>query len=248
MIETSGLQRSLNDFGHFLRDPHHRPIPAGLPSRSARVYGDLLFNNIYHFLHACFPVSRRMLGDERWRGLGRAFFRDWSGQTPWFREVPMEFVGFILTAAKQRRLPRWLPELVHYEWAELAVDVMACAMPPHRREGDLMANVVVTNPALMNLAYAWPVHRIGPDWRPRNPEATCLAVYRDQEDEVRFCQLNPASARLLALCHETDLSGEQALMRLAQELRHPEPDALLRYGQQELRQMHEQGLILGVRP
>lgn len=245
MTTDSALHHSLNAMGHFLRAPHHRAMPEGLPSRGLRVYGDLLFNNIYQFIHACFPVSRQILGESRWRGLTKAFFREWSGQTPWFREVPLEFVGYVLSVAEQRRLPAWLPELVHYEWAELAVDIMDCPVPAHQA-GDLLTAPIVCNPALMNLAYTWPVQRIGPDWRPRRPEATCLAVYRNQEDEVRFTLLNPASARLLEICRSGTLTGTQALLQLAQEMGHPQPEAILQFGAQELRTFFEQGLILGV--
>ena len=61
------------DFGRHLRDPHHAPRPAGLPARRVAAYNELLFNNICGFLDACFPVSRELLGESRWRRLKLSF-------------------------------------------------------------------------------------------------------------------------------------------------------------------------------
>ena len=78
-----------------------------------------------------------MLGEVRWRRLCRRFLRDGALHTPWFREIPQEFVRF-LAALPAVRLPRWLAELAHYEWAELAVDVMDAPLPSHDPAGDLL--------------------------------------------------------------------------------------------------------------
>lgn len=241
----TALHETLRAFGRQLRDPHHVPRPAGLPARPVSVYGELVFNNFTGFLDACFPLCRQLLGEDRWLRLERRFFRDWPCQTPWFRQIPAEFVAFLVLHGRARRLPRWFPELAHYEWAELAVDQMDCLPSPHRA-GDLMTSPVVVNPALMNLAYQWPVDRIGPEFRPRRPEPTWLAVYRNGDDAVRFTRLTPASARLLALLAEGGMTGEAAILRLAGEMGHPEPEKLMAFGAEEIRKLHLAGLLLGV--
>lgn len=244
----SGLQQTLNELGRHLRDPRHTRRPAGLPARPVALYSELLFNNVAEFLDACFPVCRSVLGTTRWQRLQRRFFRDWPSRTPWFREIPREFLAFLVAQGASCRLPAWFGELAHYEWAELAVDVMNCAAPAYRADGDLMHTPVVANPALMNLAYQWPVHRIGADYRPRRPEATHLVLYRDRDEAVRFYRLTPASARLLALLGEGHSTGEAAILRLAKELAHPEPARMLDFGRDEIRNFHDLGLILGVLP
>jgi hypothetical protein len=75
-------------------------------------------------------------------------------------------------------LPAWFADLAHYEWAELAMDISDAPLPAFDPAGDLMARPVVLNPALMHLACAWPVQRIGPDYKPRKPQPTQLLVYR----------------------------------------------------------------------
>jgi hypothetical protein len=242
------LQQTLHAFAHYLRDPAHTRRPPGLPARPLALYGELLFNNLVEFLDTCFPVCRDLLGEARWRRLERRFFRDWPSQTPWFREIPGEFLAFLTQHGAACRLPAWFTELAHYEWAELAVDVMDCPAPAYRVDGDVMRNPVVANPALMNLTYRWPVHRIGRDYRPRRTQPTHLVLYRDRAEVVRFALLTPASARLLALLCEGGLSGEAAILRLADALGESEPSRLLVFGRAAIDHFQHLGLVLGVEP
>lgn len=240
------------DFQHFqrafarhLRDPLRAPRPAGVPARRMAVYNELLFNNICGFVDTCFPVSRTILGEKRWRRLCRTFYRDWPLHTPWFREIPREFVHYLAEGDIRQPLPAWLPELAHYEWAELAVDIMDSPVPAHDAGGDLMTQPVALNPALLNLAYTWPVQRIGPDYRPRKPQPTYLAVYRDDDDDVQFSQINAVTGRLLALLATAPTTGETAIRQIATELQHPAPEQLLAHGAALLDDLRRQGIVLG---
>lgn len=231
-------------FAAHLRDPQRAPRPPGVPARGMAVYRELVGNNLQGFIDSAFPVCRAILGDARWQRLGRRFLRDWPLHTPWFREIPREFVHF-LTQTPGLRLARWLPELAHYEWVELAADIADTPLPAHDPAGDLSAAAVVLNPVLFNLAYAWPVHRIGPAWRPRRPLATHLLVYRDAADVVRFSEINPVTARLIALLAAARQSGEAACLQIAAELQHPEPERLVAFGIALLDDLRRQGVVLG---
>lgn len=241
----TGFQTFQRAFGRHLRDPQHTPRPAGVPARRMAIYNELLFNNLCGFLDPCFPVCRALLGESRWRRLCRTFYRDWPSHTPWFREIPREFARYLAAGGISQRLPAWLAELAHYEWAELAIDVMDCTIPAHDPAGDLLAGPVALNPALLNLAYAWPVHRIGPDYRPRKAQSTHLAVYRDADDAVQFSAINAVTARLLALLAAAPTTGETAIRQIAAELQHPAPDQLLAHGAALLDDLRRQGIVLG---
>lgn len=238
------FQNFQHDFGRHLRDPRHVPRPTGVPARRAAIYGELLFNNLTGFLDACYPVTRSVLGEKRWRRLNRAFFREARCRTPWFREIPREFLDWLPADCG----PRWLKELAHYEWVELALDVMDADMPAYDARGDLLTGIPVLAPALMNLAYAWPVQRIGPDYRPRKPHQAHLLVYRDAGDEVRFIALTPVSARLVDLLREGRLSGRDASREIAREIGHADPQAVIANGATLLTELHAAGAILGVEP
>lgn len=242
----TGFQTFQRAFGRHLRDPQHTPRPAGVPVRRMAVYNELLFNNLCGFLNPCFPVCRALLGETRWRRLCRTFYRDWPAYTPWFREIPREFTRYLAGGNIAQRLPTWLAELAHYEWAELAVDIMDCPQPVCDPTGDLMHAPIMLNPALMNLAYTWPVHRIGPDFRPRKAVATHLVVYRDADDQVQFSEINPVTAQLLSRLAAQPQTGTAACLAIAEALHHPSPERLLAHGAVLLDDLRRQGIVLGV--
>ena len=240
------FQKFQHELAAHLRDPHHTRRPRGVPQRRMAVYNGLLFNNICGFVDSCFPVCRQGLGEVRWRRLCRTFYRDWPLHTPWFREIPREFVRYLDEARIAQSLPRWLADLALYEWAELAVDVMDVVTPPCDPLGDMMQAVVMLNPARIDVASLWPVHRIGPSWQPRQPEATFLVVFRDAQHDVQFSEINAVTARVLALLDE-GRTGRQVFEQLAREMAHSDPQALMGFGQQLLTSLREQGVILGTR-
>lgn len=238
------FQQFQRDFARHLRDPHHVARPAGVDARRARTYQRLLFNNLRGFVDRCFPVCRALLGETRWTRLIRSFWRDWPLATPWFGEIPREFVRYLAEADIATPRPRWLADLARHEWAELAVDLMDAPPPPHDPAGDLLARAVVLNPAMMNLAFAWPVHRIGPQSRPRKPQPTFIVVHRDAAGEVRFTEINAVTSRLLDLLAESP-TGRAAVERLTTELQHPDPRALCGFAAGLLTDLQAQGIVLG---
>lgn len=242
----SALQAFQTSFGRRIRAGARAPLPAGVPRRRMAVYEELLFNNLRGFVDRCFPVARACLGEARWTRLCRAFFRDWPCRSAWFREIPREFVDYLEAACRQP-LPRWFVELARYEWAELAVDVTDVRPPDCDATGDLLDGVPVVNPALLSLGFQWPVHKIGPDFRPRRPAPVHLLVYRDASDEVRFMEVSPATACFLAVLGEEAGSGREAIVSLGAMLGCAADPAFIEFGRQSLVELARLGVILGVR-
>lgn len=233
-------------FARHIRAPRQHARPQGVPVRRMRIYNELLYNNLVGFLDACFPISQRILGERRWALLGKRFFAEWRSHTPYFREIPREFLRWLMEAESPVAMPAFMIELLHYEWAELAVDVMDAPVPADIDEsGDLLDKRPVVNPALMSLTYQWPVHRIGPSYRPRKPHPTQLLVFRDDGCKVRFIEINPVSARLVGLLQSAAVSGRQALQQIAVELGHADPEAVVANGAALLRSLREEQVFLG---
>lgn len=234
-------------FTAHLRDPRARR-PAGTPARRMRVYDELLYNNIEGFLLACFPVCRALLGQRKWARLVRGFFRDHACATPFFRRIPEEFLAY-LGSAQPEGYPAFLAELAHYEWVELDLDTSDgdASLPAHDPDGDLLAGRPLLNPVMHLLAYRWPVHRLRPRARP-GAEPTWLLAYRDAGLRIRFMVISAATYRLLEwLRRDAGLTGQAALERLAAEMHHPDPAALLSYGAGILADLRRQGAVLGAR-
>jgi uncharacterized protein len=237
-------------FAAHIRDPRASPRPAGVPARRMRVYNELLFNNLEGFLLACFPVCRAVLGPRRWRRLVRAFFAGHRCRTPFFRQIPEEFVNWLRgLRAGDPADPLFLPDLAHYEWVELALATSSVepAYGDIDRSGDLLAGRPALNPVAMLLTYPYAVHRIGPRFRPKAPDRapTHLLVFRDRQDGIRFLTLNAGSARLVALLHQASLSGVEALQAISGELGHPNPAAVIQGGRDILEALRGEEAILG---
>lgn len=231
-----------------LRDPQGQPAPTGLEDRRLAIYRDLLFNNVENLLAGNFPVICRLLGDD-WKTLVREFYRDHRCQTPMFPELPREFLRFL--DATPEREPAFLRELAHYEWVELALQISDAALPAHDADGDLLDGVPVLSPLAWPLAYAWPVHRIGPHHRPEvAPESpTLLLVRRESDGSVRFSELSPLAFRLLQRLGEApELSGHAQLLALSQEAGAADPAPFLAQGRSLMEQMRASGVVLGTQP
>ena len=251
MTKTSAplpeFQRFQYAFSAHIRDPKANPRPRGVEARRMRIYNELLYNNIESFLLSCFPVLHQVLGRQKWARLVRTFFSTHRSHTPYFRQIPDEFIQFLQTEwERPNAYPEYLLELAHYEWIELVLSVSNrapdwCSI---ERDGDLLEGIPILNPLLANLRYTWPVHRIRPRFRP-SPAETYLLVFRDADDQVQFSEINAFTARLLSLIETGTLSGRMALETITRESGHPKPETVIQGGLAVMQDLHTRGALLG---
>ncbi|HFD79720.1 MAG TPA: DUF2063 domain-containing protein [Gammaproteobacteria bacterium] len=247
MSEPDFIHRQYRFAAH-IRDPQHQPLPAGVEERRMAVYRELFYNNIEDFLARAFPVLRELMQDTEWHAMVRDFLVRHRCRSPLFAEIPREFLAYLEQERGERDDdPPFLQELAHYEWLELALSI-AEGEPPAATaaDGDVLEGVPQLSPLARMHAYRYPVHRIGPDYRPQTPgeQPTYLLVYRDAEDEVGFIELNAVSARLFSLLQEqSGASGRQLLLQIADELRHPRVEAVVEGGREILEAWQERNII-----
>jgi uncharacterized protein len=246
--ELHGQQQAL---AAHIRDPLHVPPPPGMDPRAVRVYRELFRNNIDGMLGNAFPVIQGLLAGARWHELVGGFLRDHDSRTPLFTELPQEFLRYL-----QSRMdvgdPPWLAELAHYEWVELALQISEACVPAEGidADGDLLAGVPVVSPLAWPLAYAWPVHRLGPQHLPIDPPAlpTLLLLRRESGGEVSFHELSPLAFRLLQRIEtEPHLTGAAQLQALAAEAAADDIAPFLRAGEAMLQHFRADGTLLGTR-
>lgn len=247
-----GFQRTQRAFAAYIRDPSQAPIPPGVAPVRMALYRELFFNNIENFIATGFPVLKSILAGERWLNLVQDFFSRHRSKTPLFVEIAEEFLDYL---QNERGAvpgdPVFLLELAHYEWVELALAVAEAEAPPadETLAQDPLAGAIRLSDLAWPLAYRFPVHRIGPGFQPSaSPETpTFLVVYRDRGDTVRFMEINPASYRVLQLLEQHGpLPATECLARIAVELHHPDPAAVLSFGAGLLRGLAERGVIAAV--
>ena len=241
------------EFAAHIRDPENRPAPADVEDRRMAIYRELFYNNVEGFIANTFPVLRSLLDQAAWHAMVREYFSGHRAQTPYFLEIPREFLAWL----ESERTPRnddlpFLRELAHYEWVELALSVSEEELDSGEvdRDGDLLVGVPVLSPLAWHFTYAFPVHEIAPDNIPRAPgeQPTHLVIYRDRSHQVGFLAVNPVTKRLLELVGSgTGLSGHELLGQIAAEMNHPNPAVVVEGGTGILGQLHEKDIITGTR-
>ncbi len=189
------------EFSTYIRNPHTAPIPSDVPAKRMQMYRELFFNNVESFLSSNFPVLHKILNDTQWQQLAEDFFANHPCTSPHFSEIPEEFILFLQNKRTTSRddYPFML-ELAHYEWVEMALSISQ-ESPLETKIPQIthLQQHISLSPLAWILTYQFPVHKISPDYLPRQATElpSYLVVYRDSQDEVRFIELAPMSFQLL---------------------------------------------------
>lgn len=236
------FQKYQLEFTAHIRNPNANKKPAKVKDARMAVYREIVFNNIFGSVSACFPVCKSILGARAWRKLVREFFARHQAQTPIFREIPQQFLQFLKTS---KELPNYLEQLAHYEWVELAVGSQPITPTKLSKKIDLLKETPVLVPAHMLLEYDFAVHKISKKHLQKTAEKTYLLVFRNAENAVKFIELNLMTFELLRLINENGLAGKQALAWLAEALNFSDMNAILQFGAEILADLGKQGAIVG---
>ena len=239
-------------FTRHIRDPANAPAPEDIEDRRMAIYRDLLYRNVESFLANSFPVLRKVLEDDEWHSLIRKYFKNHQSRTPLFPRMPQEFLQYLQDDKETAEsLYPFLLELAHYEWVELAlsIDTREIKQDGINASGDLLSGIPLLNELSWSLVYQYPVHRIAPDNLPAGKPAqpTCLFVYRDRKDKVRFIELNPLAVRLVDCLkpNENKQTGREILTGIAGDIAHPDPEIVINGGRVVLEDMREKQIVLG---
>jgi len=235
------------EFASYIRDPENNPMPADVKQQRMAMYRELFFNNIESFLSANFPVLRKILSDTQWFELAQDFFAKHPCKSPYFSEIPEEFLEYL---QNERNNPGDLPfmfELAHYEWVEMALSISKEEVAANNQNLDnLLKKRIQLSSLAWPLAYQYPVQKISPtflpDTAPQQP--TFLIVYRNLDDEVNFIEITPITYRLLQLIQENEeILTSDCLKQVADELNHPNPEMIIAGGLQILEELAEKTII-----
>lgn len=245
-MSAMNLRESQLQMVRHLRNPESAAPPDGVEERRLKIYRELIYNNVEGFISGGFPVLHSLYSDVDWHALVREFLDAHRCRSPYFLEISQEFIQYLLEEHQPRDCdPPFLAELAHYEWVELALDVSEEELPPACAAPDPEHASLRLSPLAWVLSYRFPVHRIGPGNQPREAgEPTFLAVYRDREDQVRFVELNAATARLLELLRESEgLAFDEVLAQLAGELQ-ADPAQIRPHALGQLREFLDLGVVV----
>jgi hypothetical protein len=246
--QKPSFQQAQIEFAAHIRSPQSNPAPAGIEDRRLDIYRNLFFNNIETFVANGFPILKSIIDSQEWTAMVRDFVHHHQSHSPYFLQIGSEFLHYLQDERQPKETdPVFLLELAHYEWVELALDTSTLEFPKIKSTGDLLADCPVVSPLAWPLGYSYPVQMIGAEFQPTADQAvqTHLIIYRNRAMQIGFIETNATTSRLLELFREEQLSGREALLKLAAELNHPNPQALLQFGLDLLLQLQDKDIICG---
>lgn len=251
VLAPHSLKKFQNEFGEYLRSQRQSSSDA-IPTRVGKIYQDLIFNNVCGFLNQCFPIGKAIMSDD-WQTLCLYFFQRYPTHSPYFTEIPMQFVEFLsqldddefyksawlneLTLSHdeiKKLIPAYLSELAHYEWLELYVETC-----PNQDNKLILndGNRYFLNATLQNHFYLYPVQKIGKD-NEVALENTFLCVLRHQ-DKVKFVEINLLTHLFLDFVQNSQMVYQDKttlLQDFAKSIDYGDIDGLINFGD-ELLQM-----------
>lgn len=235
------------EFTAYIRNPDSAPIPLGIKKKRMQMYRQLFFNNIEGFLAGNFPVLRKILNDTQWLALAQDFFATHQCATPYFAEIPEEFIDYLQNERQNLEDLPFLLELAHYEWVEMALSIAKDSILENDNNlTDILHKNIQLSSLAWALAYTYPVHKISPQFVPLTApnQPTFLVVYRDKDDDMHFLEITPVTYRLLEIVQENNNNTVQhCLLQIAQETRHLNSEKIINAGLEILKGLAEKNIV-----
>jgi len=236
------------EFSAYIRDPLNNPKPIDVKQQRMEIYRELFFNNIDSFLSSNFPVLRTLLDDQQWFDLSQDFFAKHPCATPYFSEIPEEFLQYLQDERQNESDYPFLLELAHYEWVEMALSISQEELVANSDAfiNNLEEERISLSALAWPLVYRFPVQQISPDFIPEDaPEQpSYLLVYRAIDDEVNFIQIPAITYRLLQILQQNEaMLCLDCLSIIAKESGHPEPEKIIHSGLKIIKDLAEKNII-----
>jgi hypothetical protein len=249
MAKLAEFTKKQYQFAAYIRNPQKNPLPSDVAEERMKVYRELFFNNSESFIASNFPVLRKITDDEKWFEMVQDFFENHKNQTPYFPEIPEEFLTYLQDERKaQASDPTFMLELAHYEWVETVISMKEGDAPEDSAalQNEPLNQKIALSKVAWPLSYHYPVHKISPQFQPQEASetATCLVVYRNFQDDVGFMEINAITYRLLQLLEENEgQTVKHYLQQVAAELKHPNPEMVIEGGTKLLQDLSSRNII-----
>lgn len=213
------------------------------------VYRELVRDTVRSAVLLAVPRTAARLGPLFDEYLER-FLAERGPRTHYLRDVTTELIDFCAPLwPHDARVPAYALDLARHEALELGV--LSSPDPGRAGSSDVgVDSVLLFAPSLSLVRYDHAVHRLPLEEDDRTlPERTptALAVYRDAGYEVRYLELTPVAASILARLMAGEPLGE-AVTHACADHSLPVDAAVLEGSSRLLADLSERGCLLGVDP
>lgn len=246
---TVDFKTKQREFSAYIRNPENNPRPIDVTVQRMTAYRELFFNNVDGFLSSNFPVLKTLLTELQWIELAQDFFEKHQCTSPYFVEIPEEFLDFLQNERQNSSDYPFLLELAHYEWVEMALSISkeTIVVNPTKFIEQIEHQSLALSPLAWALAYQYPVQQISPDFKLIEPpeQPTFLLVYRNCDDEVHFIQIPAITFRLLSILDENKgISCQQCLQQIVTESGISQSENLMASGLGIIKELANKNIII----
>lgn len=224
----------------------------GVAPERLLVYRRLVHNRIRRVISEFLPRTHARLGRDRLARDVQAFLAADALTSPYWRDVPGQFVAWVATRWQEDpAISDYLVDLARHEC--LAFDVRN---DPAGGEKDTGLPLALDRPLRFDgttrlMRYAYAVHQLSADVEVLDepePFATSLLVYRDDEHTVRYLQLTPFAAEVVAALRDRRRPVSDGLREACAALDMPLNDERLAEAAALLADLADRKVLRGAEP
>lgn len=194
----------------YIRAPQTARKPDGIESKRLAVYAQLVRNNLASFLDRCFSETKTFVDDAQWQDLQEAFLQKGTPKSPYFRDIPGQFLYFV---QQNQMLPENILALMDFEYHQLLSEIAPCAkMHTEWREDDRLS------PTQSTFLLHYEVDFLSRDFQYIADQPSDIVLWRNMADEVCYTLLNAQQSALLGHFFAQTDSYNHLLHALASEV------------------------------
>ncbi|NOL50239.1 putative DNA-binding domain-containing protein [Pelistega europaea] len=168
------------------------PVSEQLDAYRLSVYRRLIHNNIRQFLELCFSDSMQFLDAIDWQQLQHKFIAEAAPQSPFFNDIPQQFLDYIHTLPAVDRPIEAILEMMDFEVGLLKAEI--AITPEVSKEWDA-ETLLGWSPAAYLKYYQFDF--ISSDLTEYEQKTTHAIIWRNREDNVCYKSLDMAEWLLL---------------------------------------------------
>ena len=188
-------------------------------------YRRLVFGVVSSALTNAYPITKKLLGNERFEELMEDFFANYDCGYPELWTMPYGLYEYVSENNILKEEFPFIDELIYFEWVEIEVYMMEDEEPPsHRTLGDLERDKIVLNPEFRLTVFDYPVFRENANSLKEVEKITSqkaqyiLLTFREPETcRVRFMEISGFCAALISNISLKPSSAREAIKQTAEE-------------------------------
>jgi hypothetical protein len=222
-------------------------LPDGVNELRINKYRSLCDNIIDDTLSQTYPIAKFLLDENQWNTIMDSFIKSHPFSNPQLWKMPKELILFLEDPKQSELLFKpYLIDLLIFEWKEVEIHTMKDVKITFDASKELIDQLLVFNPYLEILHLNYAVHDIKKETGTVEKKATKLIVYRDNNDNVQYKEINLLTAHLISSLQEQNVSLKK-MIESDDSIQENQMGQVIEQSVNLLKHLKDEGIILGVK-